>query len=129
MKYLNYDNYCTLISKIGQCKSEDAADDADFLFKATKSFLKYVDEVVISETGIKLIDSEGDSAEIRAQIEAYDYSRHIAHEAAIANTAILNKICAAYGVGPVFLGDITKRLEVAVFCIELIEQIYLSRRI
>ena len=127
--FLNYENYLTLIDRINREKNEDSVEDADSIKSAVESFIGYVREVCMSETRTKLAYGQYEGSELRDLVETYDKTRTRAHEAAIANVGMINKIAEFYGVGPVFTGNVHERLEVAAFCMEITEKIFLNRKL
>ena len=127
--FLNYENYLTLIDHINKVKTEESVEDADSIRSAVESFVGYVREVCVSETRTKLAYGQYEGSELRDLVESYDKTRTRAHEAAIANVGMINKIAEFYGVDPVFTGNVHERLEVAAFCMEMTEKIFLDRKI
>ena len=57
----------------------------------------------------------------------YDRTRHDAHEAAIANVRLVNRLAELYSVGPLFTGNDQNRLEVADFALDVVVQIFQNR--
>ena len=127
--YSNYENYLALIDRINKDESEDSTEDADSVKSAVESFVGYVREVCMSETRTKLAYGQYEGSELRDLAESYDKTRTRAHEAAIANVGMINKIAEFYGVGAVFTGNARERLEVAAFCLEMAENIFINRKI
>ena len=72
-----------------------------------------------------LFRSEGD--EYRAWVSDMDRSRRNAHEAAIANVSMLNKMAEKLGVEPIFDGDIKDRNAVGDFCGALVFEYFDNR--
>ena len=57
----------------------------------------------------------------------YDRTRHDAHETAIANVRLVNRLAELYGVGPLFTGNDQNRIEVADFALDVVVQIFQNR--
>ena len=122
--YLNLEN---AIKQQAASGSEDALDDLGFLKKAVLSFSHYV--YMVSEEQIETRMARGIKTgdEYRELASHFDSTRHIAHEAAIVNAKMLNRIASAYGVDPVFTGDASNRREVGDFCGEITGWLYVNR--
>ena len=54
-------------------------------------------------------------------------TRHDAHEAAIENVCLVNRVAELYGAGPLFTGDDQNRPEVADFALDVVVQIFQNR--
>ena len=50
------------------------------------------------------------------------------HDAACDSCNIINRMAAANGIGPIFTGDSTDRLQVADFCLEFTVEIFKNRK-
>ncbi len=97
---------------------EDAIDDVAFIKKATDSWHGYVSTVDMTETRIKVARFRCEGEEYREVVAEADRARRNAHEAAIANAAIVNRIARAYGISEkIFRGDLNDRYQVADFCL------------
>lgn len=131
-EYFSAENYVALREKIlAACRNgdADAREDLDYLRDALQSFFAYVEEVAVTETRL---DTEGallTGNDYRELFESCDQSRHQRHEAAIVQARVLNRLAESYNVGPVFLGDPGKRLEVAATCLEAVDAVFQSRRL
>ena len=68
---------------------------------------------------------EGD--EYREMVSRYDRNRHNAHEDAIANVRLVNRLATMYDSEPLFTGDDQERLQVADFCLDVTVQIFQNR--
>lgn len=125
----HFDNYSKLIEVMGaKVKDKTADSDGISLVKnAVASFIHYVKTVDEGETAKRIAYACSEGAELRASVETIENTRHTAHEAAIANVSILNRIAAMYGVEPIFTGDVTNRLVIAAFCLEVTTQIFQNR--
>jgi len=119
---LNWENYLALLNL-----TKNDADLCEIFLDTVKSCAGYVSAVCESEAQIKIARLTLDGADLRDRVTDWDQRRHNAHEAAILNTKILNRIAGQKGVGPIFTGDINKRLEVADFCLELTTRIFEER--
>ena len=65
----------------------------------------------------------------RDSITALDKYRRACHNSAIVGVKIINKLCNLYDVEAVFDGNIEDRIEVANFCINLINELFEERAI
>jgi len=119
---LNWENYLALLSL-----AKDDADLCEIIVDAVKACTGYVSAVCESEAQIKIARLTLSGADLRERVTDWDQRRHNAHEAAILSTKILNRVAEQKGVGPVFTGDPSKRLEVADFCLALTTRIFEER--
>ena len=93
-----------------------------------EAFHRYVDIVVTGETKLLLQGSSLDSQEYRDAITQYDGDRHSAHEKAIGDAKLVNRLAAREGLPPIFTGDDAQRHQVADFCLELDQYFFQNRR-
>ena len=128
---LNYENYRALFERAAaeaRNGSAEAEEDLGFLHDAAEHFLDYVHEVGISEIGILLASATLSGTEQRERVTELDHGRTTAHNAAIASAGMINRMAQAYGVGPVYEGDLTQRRQVAQLCIEFTNRVFADRR-
>ena len=129
MKYVSLNSFDDLIFEIGKHKTDDADNDLRLVENAVISFFAYFKAAVKSELASLLAQDYPDRDSAYEDIKACDEACRLALEAAITNASIINKLCSAYGVDPVFLGNINDRNEVAEFCREFVEQTFLNREL
>lgn len=131
--FFDYAAYEQLICTIGTASKEntdvgeDAKEDLTTVSKAFDAFRNYVDTVDIGEVRVKTARFRYEGEDLRAIITTYDKSRRIAHEAAIAQCSVINRIAKFYGVEKIFTGDLDDRLQVADFCLETVCKIFQNR--
>lgn len=119
--FLNYPAWLELEEKIktrAASGDDEAREDLQFLKKASLSFGNYVYQVVAERTETRLAYGVLKDAELRQLVSSADQARTAAHEQAIVNVRILNRMASAYGAGRIFLGDESERREIGRFCIE-----------
>ena len=122
MNCFDADSYLALENTIKQqaaAGNEDAADDLGFLKKAVLSFVHYVYMVAEERIEARLAMGVKTGDELRETLSHFDAVRHNAHEAAIANANMLNRIASAYRIEHVFTGDRANRREIGEFCGEI----------
>ena len=127
MNFFNYNAYVELADKIKTSGSEDAADDLEALDDAMTSFRDYVNRVDMGEQQIKLAAIRFEADQYREMLSRYDSSRHDAHETAIANVRLVNRLAELYGVSPLFTGDDQDRLQIADHCLDVVIQLFQNR--
>ena len=93
-----------------------------------ESFHSYVHTVVKNETKFLLQSGNLEGQEYRDAVSQYDSDRHSAHEKAIGDAKLINRLASQKGVPPVFTGDDTQRHQVADFCLELDRYLLQNRR-
>ncbi len=126
--FFNEDAFTELEKKTVSGAEPEAAEDQQILRDIMISLHTYVDTVTRGEIDVRLISHRTEGQEYRDLISDYDQKRHLAHEAAISDTKLLNRLAAVYHVPPVFTGDESQRHEVADFCLEFDRFIFVNRR-
>ena len=131
MEYFKPEHYTALIEAAGRTARDggaDALEDLSFVAGHMENFLAYVRAVDLSEIGIRIagVSLEGEAR--RSRITELDRERSRNHDAAIASAATINRIAAAYGIGPVYTGDPAVRRQVAAFCMEVTAWLFENRR-
>ena len=127
-KYLNEAALKDLIRRLSTSNAPDDREDFDIVAKAMEAFHRYVDTVVTGETKLLLQGSNLDGQEYRDAITNYDGDRHSAHEKAIGDAKLINRLAAREGLPPIFTGDETQRHQIADFCLELDQYLFQNRR-
>ena len=127
-KFLNESALKDLIRRLSTSNDPDDQEDFDIVTKAMEAFHNYVDTVVKGETNLLLQGSNLDGQEYRDAITNYDGDRHSAHEKAIGDAKLVNRLAAREGLPPIFTGDDTQRHHVADFCLELDQYFFQNRR-
>lgn len=130
-KLFCFENYVKLTEALGAAAKTgdyDAEQDSRDFAKAFESFHEYVLNVDMSETQIRLAYARFEGAELRERVAHYDSMRRAYHERAIANTSLVNNMARFYGIGKIFIGDSTDRYDVADFCLQVTNEIFLKRR-
>lgn len=125
----SYENYETLSQRISKAAGEgdaDAKEDVRMLKRAMDSYFNYVQTVNETETRIKIARFRYDVEEYQEVAITADRARRIAHEAAISNISIMNRLALFYGVEPVYLGAMDDRYEVSDFCMEVTDTVFAS---
>ena len=127
-KYLNEAALKDLIRRFSTSNDPYAQEDLDTVEKAMLAFHNYVNTVVDGEMKLLIQGSSLDGQEYRDAITQYDGDRHSAHEKAIGDAKLVNRLAAREGLPPIFTGDDTQRHQVADFCLELEEHLFQNRR-
>ena len=127
-KYLNEAALKDLIRRFSTSNDPYAQEDLDTVEKAMLAFHNYVNTVVDGEMKLLIQGSSLDGQEYRDAITQYDGDRHSAHEKAIGDAKLVNRLAAREGLPPIFTGDDTQRHQVADFCLELEEHLFRNRR-
>ena len=132
MSMLNEKNLFALENEIREkikTGDQDAAEDLNMLKTAILSFFEYAHRVEEQETEKRFATGILDGKELQEKISYYDGTRHNAHEKAIVNVKIINRLCSMYGTGTIFTGDQTKRFEIGAFCGEISNYIFTRREL
>ncbi len=112
-EYLKLENKIKLKAASGY---EDALEDLLLLKKAVLAFAHYVYMVNEEQIETRLASGVKTGEELKNTVAHFDATRHNAHESAIVNSNMLNRIASAYGVEHIFTGDPSNRREVGDFC-------------
>ena len=127
MQYLNENALKDLIRRLSNSNDPDNKEDIDIVKGAMESFHIYVDTVVKNETKFLLQAGNLEGQEYRDAVLQYDNDRHSAHEKAIGDAILVNRLAARKGLPPVFTGDDAQRHQVVDFCLELDQYLFRNR--
>ena len=127
-QYLNGTALKDLIHRLSVSNDPDAREDLGSVQDAMKSFHNYVDTVVEGEARLLFRGSGLEGQEYRDAVAQYDEDRHNAHEKAIGDAVLLNRLASRNGLPPVFTGDETQRHQIAEFCLETEQYFFRNRR-
>lgn len=131
-KFFNHENYKALCAKVGDCLKNNAPD-AEKIHnlienRCARTFLDYVTTVDMSETRIIIAHNRLEGEDLRDAVETIDRGRTAVHDAAMKACDIINRMATANGIGTVFTGNSSDRLQVADFCLEFTVEIFKNRR-
>ena len=127
-RLFNEEPYLQMVKMLKADPRSDAKDDLALIDDIMASFHRYVGAVVKGELELSMTD-QTDGSLWRETISQYDQSRYSAHELAIQNTRLLNRLAQNYGLKAVYLGDPDQRHQVAAFCLEVDQFFFQNRRI
>ena len=131
LRYFRPERYEALVDAVGKeakAGDEDGAEALDFIADHFRNFVAYVNAVDLSEIGIRIAGASLEGEALRSRVTELDRERSRNHDAAIASAAAVNRIAAAYGIGPVYTGDPAVRRQVAAFCMEVTSWLFENRR-
>ena len=128
MQFFDENALKALIRRFSTSSDPYAREDLDTVEKAMEAFHNYVNTVVDGEMKLLIQGSRLDGQEYRDAITQYDGDRHSAHEKAIGDAKLVNRLAAREGLPPIFTGDDTQRHQVADFCLELDQYFFQNRR-
>ena len=117
-----------LIRRFSTSSDPYAREDLDTVEKAMQAFHNYINTVVDGEIKLLIQDNSLEGQEYRDVIISYDGDRHNAHEKAIGDAKLVNRLAAREGLLPIFTGDETQRHQIADFCLELDRYLFQNRR-
>ncbi len=105
-----------------------SGDDADFVADQMDNFRRYVNSVVEMEIRLPLLRMRCSSIEdYQEKVMELDKKRRSSHECAIDSCNILNRLSEKLGLPAFFEGDTNDRYEVADFCLQVINELFLER--
>ena len=108
-------------------RDPDAEEDLSFLKTAMMSFCEYAFRVNEEQIETRLAKGVLTGDELLNVVEHFDGTRHTAHERAIAQTKMLNRLATAYSCEKIFLGDESIRFEIGSFCGEVANWLFTNR--
>lgn len=124
----NHTNYIALTKAVTEAVQNGGEQEKyalELLKSAHDHFIEYARTVDAAEMRIRILRFHAnDSEEFRDLVTEIDRSRRSSHESCIMFCRILNRKCAACGIGPVFEGDLERREDVTQFVIELVAEVY-----
>ena len=130
--FFNRKAYNALIEKVSNAAKRgdpEATEDINLIKHAIDSFHGYVQTIDMTETRVKIARYRCETEEFQEIAKEADRARRIAHEAAISNCAILNRVCKFYGIPEnVYLGNTDVRYQVADFCLEVTIALFQAAR-
>ena len=127
--FLNYESYTSLVEAIASGKNPNAERHAQLITKAVAAFNGYVTEVCASTNKIKFAYLYDEGEALREAVQNADAQRSSAHNSAIAMVTPLNRLAALYGLPDIFVGDVSDRIQVAGFCMEMTGEIFRHRKL
>lgn len=127
-KYLDEKALKALIWKVMTGIDPECEEDQNVLYSILPSFHDYVDTVARGEMKLLLNSNVSMGQPYRDMAAQYDQARHSAHETAIINVRVLNRLADLYNLPPVFKGDSAERRQVAAFCMELDQYLFENRK-
>lgn len=128
MQFFDENALKALIRRFSTSSDPYAREDLDTVEKAMQAFHNYINTVVDGEMKLLIQGGSLEGQEYRDAIAQYDGNRHSAHERAISDVMLLNRLAAREGLPPIFTGDDTQRHQVADFCLELDQYFFQNRR-
>ena len=128
MQFFDESALKALIRRFSTSSDPYAREDLDTVEKAMQAFHNYVNTVVDGEMKLLIQGSSLEGQEYRDAITQYDGDRHSAHEKAIGDAKLVNRLAAREGLPPIFTGDDTQRHQVADFCLEPDQYFFQNRR-
>ena len=126
-KYLNEKALMDLIRQVTTGSDPESREDQEALESLLPSFHAYVNAVIAGETRL-LMNPHAAGRSYQEMVTEYDQDRHSAHETAILNVRVLNRLAELYKLSPVFTGDSAQRHQVAAFCMEMDQFLFRNRR-
>ena len=122
------------LQKLGYCISNNTDlspaerdDDLDFVIDEMKNIIKYVSVVENMESQLPILRFRFEGEAYISRVENLDKTRRAAHETAIGAVSALNRLCKSYGLEPFYIGDEQNRYQVADFCGNVVNELFVER--
>lgn len=126
----DYEAYQGLIATINEKEPDDSAmllESHEMVEMGLKSCVDYVECVDAMELAMPRLMATTSGAEYRDRVLSLDRARTIAHDAAIAQARIINRMCHMYDVAPICLADLSDRIQVGDYCVDVAQTIFKNR--
>lgn len=101
-------------------------EDQEFIYDCMNTYRKYVNTVVRMEIRIPLIRLRMEPEDLQYEIMQMDATRRRCHDAAIDACNMLNRLSERLGLPVFFEGDTKDRYQVADFCLEVCQELFLN---
>lgn len=101
-------------------------EDQEFIYDCMNTYRKYVNAVVRMEIRIPLIRLRMEPEDLQYEIMQMDATRRRCHDAAIDACNMLNRLSERLGLPVFFEGDTKDRYQVADFCLEVCQELFLN---
>lgn len=126
----DFEAYKMLLNAVNEKDANDAAElleSHELIEMGLKSCVDYVERVDAMELALPRLMATTSGAEYRDRVGSLDSSRKIAHDAAISQAKIVNRMCRMYGVSNVCLADLDDRIQVGDYCVDVAQTIFANR--
>lgn len=118
-----------LMTKIENQNSENKDLEKEMLEDLAKQSAEYINCIINMENTINLAKTRLEPKEYQELIATLDKSRTTTHNVVISGVKVLNKLSVLYELPPIFTGDVDRRIEVAEFAKQYIDELFNERRI
>lgn len=119
-----------LVKELQTLEDIDVSRDAiAYIEDIIKTCGEYVERVTTMEAALTVARYRMEGEEYREYVSNLDRSRRIAHDAIVANTAILCRYCRLANVPLIYTGDLKSRYEVAEFAFKVTAEFFKERQI
>lgn len=129
MRFFDYEAFLDLVEKLKASDAPEASDDLDALNAALTDFRDYVNTVNSGEQQVRLAAFRFEGEDYRQAVMTDDRQRRAAHNAAVANASLVNNLSKLYGGKPLYTGDLTERLQIADFCLDVTTELFNHRKL
>ncbi len=119
-----------LVKELQTLEDIDVSRDAiAYIEDIIKTCGEYVERVTTMEAALTVARYRMEGEEYREYVSNLDRSRRIAHDAIVANTAILCRYCRLANVPLIYTGDLKSRYEVAEFAFMVTAEFFKERQL
>lgn len=105
-------------------KLEDCDELLEYVFNMIDYCGQYVGAVVSQQSILYVKKSMLDGESFHTIAQEADTTRSIKHDALITTVKIVNRLCGEVGAEPIYTGDIEKRVEVAEFAKQVVNEMF-----
>lgn len=130
-KFFKYEFYQVAVSKLNETAATgdaDAIEDVKSLEHFVNGCCSYVKQVDEMESALKLSRFYLDGEAYRDKIASLDRTRRAIHDGVIAELRMMERLLALYDLKPFFAGNVDDRYEVADFCGEVSNTLFVNRQ-
>jgi len=122
------ERFDSLIEAIRQQGKGHSADDIKAVEDYIKDCGKYIEAVTNMEAAIAAARFYLEPEDYRQYIMQLDRSRKLAHDALIASTRLINRLCRLYGQDQIYTGE-DSRIAMADFAAQVVQEYFAKRKL
>lgn len=104
-------------------------DLLDVIEDLIQSAVEYIRKVTYLESALIVSAKNKSGVEYRDYIQKLDENRSISHNALISNVKVVNRICKKYSLPLIYEGDENDRVKIGNFAGELVNELFMTRRL
>lgn len=109
--------------------TEEKETEKELIDCLAKDCAEYISAVIDMENIINFGKLGLKGEDYRDYVINFDKYKMVKHNVLTAGVKVLNRLCLAHGLQPIFQGDTNSRIEIAEFAKEYVDELYVERRL